>query len=173
MDEAKDSSDQKEPKISPYNLKQRIYVGGDLSLSFGNQIYLYIAPMAGYDIWGGISAGVSTMYQLYRINGVSQSYHSYGGGIFTRWRPPPLDFLIFQTEINLYNTDDLTSLYQGDRVTVPAVMGGLGYAGGFGKAYYSIMLMYDFVNDVNMPLPRMFGPSFPLYLRYGMVFYLG
>ncbi|MCB9224707.1 MAG: hypothetical protein R2780_07175 [Crocinitomicaceae bacterium] len=173
MDEAKDTSDQKDSKVNPYEIKKRIYVGGDLQLSFGNATYLYLAPMAGYEIWGGISGGVSTMYQLLKFSGTSQSYHSYGGGIFFRWRPPPLQFLLLQTEFNVYNTDDLTSPYLGDRVNVPAVMSGLGYAGGFGKAYYQIMLMWDFVDDINNPLPRLFGSNIPLYLRYGMVFYLG
>lgn len=174
MDEAKDTSDQKEPKVSPMAIKERIYVGGDLSLSFGNALYLYIAPMAGYDIWGGISGGVSAMYQLFRNNFTNQSYHSYGGGVFFRWRPPPVDFIMLQTEFNLYNTDDLagTTPALGDRVTVPCVMGGVGYAGGFGKSYYSIVLSWDFVDDLNNPLPRLFG-NVPIYLRYGMVFYLG
>jgi hypothetical protein len=175
MDEASDTTDT-EQKINPSKIKEKIYVGGDLSLSFGNQLYLYIAPLAGYEIWGGLSAGLQTMYQLQRIsytNGSSVSSHAFGGGIFARWRPPVFPYVIFQTELDVYNTEDFTTLYSGDRTNVPAFMLGAGYAGGFDKAYFSIMLMYDFVNDVNNPLPRFFGSNFPLYLRYGMVFYLG
>ncbi|MBD3636724.1 MAG: hypothetical protein HUJ25_05225 [Crocinitomicaceae bacterium] len=174
MDEASDTTE-KEQKVDTYELKKHIYVGGDLSLSFGAQTYLYIAPLAGYEIWQGISAGVSTMYQLYRVNftnGSSLSSHSFGGGIFARWRPPVFPYILLQTEFDVYNAEDFTTLYSGDRANVPAFMSGLGYAGGMGKAYYQILLMYDFVNDVNNPLPKLFG-NIPLYLRYGMVFYLG
>jgi hypothetical protein len=175
MEEAKDTSDQKEPKVTPMALRERIYVGGDLSLSFGNSLYLYLAPMAGYEIWGGISGGVSTMYQLFRITGGSQSFHTYGGGVFFRWRPPPVEFILLQTEFNVYNTDDLftSSPTFNERVNVPAFMGSIGYAGGFGKAYYHLLLSWDFIDNDNMPLPPVFGSNIPLYLRYGMVFYLG
>ena len=173
MNKAKDTTDQKGSNLNTYELKQHIYVGADVNFLFGQNLYLYLAPMAGYELWKGVSAGVSTMYQLYRVGG-SQSYHTYGGGIFARWRPPALQFILLQTEFDVYNTNDFTSAYYGDRVNVPAFMGGLGYAGGFGKSYYQIMLKYDFINNVNNPLPPLFGKkSIPLYLSYGIVFYLG
>lgn len=174
MDDAKDTSDTKEP-INTMELRERIYVGGDFSFSFGNQLYLMVAPMAGFDIYKGLSAGVSTMYQLRRFtfnNGSSVSYNAFGGGVFTRFRPPVLPMLLLQTQLDFYNTEDLQSPFVDARKTIPAWYGGIGYAGGFGKAYYQIMLMYDFVDDPSMPLPKFFG-NIPLYIRYGMVFYLG
>ena len=175
MDDNKDTTEN-EPKIDKYALKQRIYVGADLSLSFGNSVYLYLGPMAGYDIWGGISAGVKTMYQYRRLtfaNGSTLSESSFGGGIFARWRPESFPYVLLQTEFDLWNTEDLSTLQSGDRATVPAFSLGAGYAGGVGRAYYSIMMFYDFLNNPNNPMPRFFGDSVPLYIRYGMVFYLG
>ena len=158
-----------------YKMKKNIYVGGELSLSFGNELYLYLGPLAGYDIWKGLSAGVQTMYQLRRTTfstGTNYSSHAFGGGIFARWRPEVFPYVLVQSEFTLYNVEDLTTLQNGDRTTIPAFMSGVGYAGGFGRAYYHILLMYDFIDDPSMPLPRFFG-NFPLYIRYGMVFYLG
>lgn len=175
MNEAKDTT-VKESKIDRYALKQKIYVGADLSLSFGNSVYLYLGPLAGYDIWGGISAGVKTMYQYRRLtfaNGSSISESSFGGGIFARWRPETFPYVLLQTEFDLWNTEDLNTLQAGDRTTVPAFSAGLGYAGGIGRAYYSLMLFYDFLNNPNNPMPRFFGDAVPIYIRYGMVFYLG
>jgi len=174
MDEAKDTTDQDEP-VDTYELKKKIYVGADLAVSFGAATYLYIAPMAGYDLWKGISAGVSTMYQLQRIsftNGGSQSSHAFGGGIFTRYRPPSFEMLLLQTEFNVYNAEDFSTSFTGDRTGVPAFMAGIGYAGDLGRGYYQIMLTYDFINDDNNPLLQLI-PNIPLYLRYGAVFYLG
>lgn len=175
MDEASDTSDQKEDKIDRVKLKEHIYVGGELSLSFGNPIYIYLGPMAGYEFYKGASAGVQTMYQLQRFNlanNSSISSHAFGGGIFARYRPPIFPYVLAQLEFDLFNTEDFTTLQNGDRTTVPAFMGGIGYAGGFDKAYFHILLMYDFVNNPNMPLPRFFSNT-PIYIKYGMVFYLG
>ena len=175
MDEASDTTDQKEQKIDAYELKKHIYVGGELSLSFGNQLYLYLGPLAGYEIWKGISAGVQLEYQLNRFtltNGSTISSHAYGGGIFARWRPPVFTYALLQTEFKVYNVEDFNTVYNADRTTVPAFMGGVGYAGGFDRFYYHVLLMYDFIGDDLMPLPRFFG-GLPLYIRYGMVFYLG
>lgn len=172
-DVEKDTTDNP-PKVSPFELKQNIYVGGEVSARFGTVTYLYLAPFAGYDIYQGLSAGVSSMYQLFRAkytNGAIVSSHSYGGGLFLRYRPKPLEFLLFQTELNLYNTEDFGSTISSDRVNVPAFMSGVGYAGSMGdRAYYQLMLMYDFIDDYNMPLVPVF--SIPIYLRYGFVFYL-
>lgn len=175
MESATDTT-QKEPKITARELKEHTYVGGDLSLRFGNLLYLYIAPIVGYDIYKGISVGLSPMYQLYRINqgnGGSVSYHSYGMGIFTRYRPEGFPPLLLQTEFAVYNTDDFSTLYPADRVNVPAFYGGLGYAGSLGsKSYYQLMLKYDFVNNPSNPLPKLFF-NLPVYLSYGIVIYLG
>ena len=175
MQEASDTSNQKTSKIDTYKLKQHIYVGGELSLAFGNQSYLYLGPLAGYEFYKGLSAGVQGVYQLYRYNlgnGSHISSSAYGGGVFMRWRPQKFPYVLLQSEFKVYNTEDYTTVYDGDRVNVPAFMSGIGYAGGFGRTYYHVLLMYDFINDPNMPLPKFFG-NFPIYIRYGMVFYLG
>ncbi|MEX1003052.1 MAG: hypothetical protein WDZ35_13120 [Crocinitomicaceae bacterium] len=176
LEDAKEKEEKDEDeKLNFFELKKRIYVGADLSLRFGNSTYLYIGPMVGYDIWKGVSAGVTSMYQFSRFSftgGSAISYHSYGAGLFARYRPLRLPNLLLQAEFDVYNTDDFTTAYGGDRTFVPAVMPGLGYAGGTDRFYYQLMLFYDLVNDPNNPLPRLFS-DFPLYIRYGIVFYLG
>lgn len=175
METASDSSDLKDPKINATELKKRIYVGGDISASFGNALYFYTSPIAGYELYKGISVGITGMYQLFRQtfnNGSSLSSHAYGGGLFVRYRPEPLQWLLLQTEFDIYNAEDFTTPYAGDRVNLPAFYGGIGYAGGFGRSYSQIMLMYDFANNINNPLPKLVT-NFPLYIRIGIVFYLG
>lgn len=166
-----DSTDE-ESSISWYDIKQKTYVGGDFSLRFGAQTYLYLAPMIGYDIKYDISAGFNTMYQLFRVKystGAIVSDHAFGAGVFVRYRP--LRFLLAQAEFDVFNVTDITVLF-GDRVNIPAFQFGLGYAGELGeRAYYNLMLMYDFIQDPNMPLPQIF-PGIPLYLKYGFVWYL-
>lgn len=174
MDDANDTTT-KEKKIDPFELKKHIYVGGDVSFTFGNPLYLYLGPLAGYEIYKGASAGINTMYQVQRFslaNNSSISSHAFGGGPFVRYRPEFFEYIFVQTEFWLYNIEDFSTAYTKDRTSVPAWNFGLGYAGGFGNAYYQISLMFDVINDVNNPLPKLI-PGIPLYLRYGMVFYLG
>lgn len=175
VNDVKSDSTKKESNISLYDIRERTFVGGDFSLRFGTQTYVYLAPMVGYDVLpkANLSAGLTSMYQLFRVkynNGAVVQDHSFGGGVFVRYRP--FDFLLAQMELDLYNTTDYTVLF-GDRVNVPAFFLGAGYAANLGdRAYYNIMLMYDFVRDPNMPLPQIIS-GIPVYLRYGFVWYLG
>jgi hypothetical protein len=134
---------------------------------------VFASPIAGYDIVKEkFSAGLSTMYQFYGEKYLNQYYtwHSYGGGVFLRYRPwKPL---LIQTEFDLYNTNDFAG-GTFERVNVPIFMLGAGYAQSLGeKAYLQYMLFYDFVGDPNNPLPPIFL-SLPIYMKYGFVFYLG
>jgi hypothetical protein len=161
--------------FSWYDFRERTYVGADFSLVFGNQTYIYLAPMIGYDILPeyGLSAGVSTMYQLFRTkyqNGAVVSEHAYGGGIFVRYRPLP--FLLAQAEFDVYNVEDFAAI-PSERMNVPAFLLGGGYAGAMGEnAYYNILLMFDLIHHPNMPLFPILS-TYPIYLKYGFVFYLG
>ncbi|MDA7803705.1 hypothetical protein N8987_03945 [Crocinitomix sp.] len=172
IEDAKKEEDKEAKKhVNFFELKQRIYVGGELALSLGTGgTYLYAAPLIGFDITEKFSAGLSGMYQLQRLrlnNGSVFNYNSFGGGVFTRLRP--IEPLLMQVEYNLFNT----SIYDTgpERVNVPAFMAGLGYAGAMGpQAYYQIMLMYDLIADPNMPLPGFIIP--PLHLKFGFIWHL-
>lgn len=173
IEDVKNDSTKKERNTSLFDLRKKIYVGADLSLRFGTQTYLYLGPIIGYDFTKTFSGGISTMYQLYRLkysNGTIVSDHAYGFGTFLRYKP--FEFLAVHAEFDLFNSTDYT-VALGGRVNVPAFLLGAGYCGSLGdRAYYSAMLYYDFIGDVNMPLPSIF-PPFPIYLKYGFVFYLG
>jgi len=163
----------KTSRINWFEIKKHTYVGGDLEMRFGNLTYIYAAPVLGYDVYKNLSAGVTGIYQLYRLNmgGSILTEHTVGGGLFARWRP--LDFLIVQTEFDLLNTVNYDLSIPDKRVNVPVFMLGGGYCGSMGnRAYYNVMLMYDFINDDNMPVPKFVNPI-PLYLRYGFAWYLG
>jgi len=174
VDAVKNDSISKEPKVNLFKLKEKIFVGTDLSLSFGNLTYIYIAPLIGYDITKKFSSGFSSMYQLLRLkypNGTVAAEHSYGGGIFLRYRP--FQQLILHTELDLFNTVDYSVAF--GRINAPAFMMGAGYAGSLGeRAYYSFLLMYDFIHDPNMPIPAFVNiAGVPFYFRYGFVWHLG
>jgi hypothetical protein len=171
IDEAKKEEEKKEDKISTFELKKRIYVGGEFGFSFGvGSTYLHLAPLIGYDITKRFSAGLSSMYQFWRVRTPYDTYNfsTVGAGIFTRYRP--IDWLITQVEFDLYNTVDFAGQTY-ERTNVPAFMAGLGFARSMGEgAYGHVILMYDFINDPNMPLPPILIT--PLHLKMGFVWHL-
>ena len=173
-DVEQDSSSTKEPKINPFKLKEKIYVGSGLNLLFGNRTLLYVSPMVGYDITPKFSTGVLTMYQYYRQNfgGGNYAYlHSIGGGVFTRYRP--IEQLILETSINTYLTT-----YNGvstDKVKANSWMVGLGYANSLGgKSYYQVLLSYDLFKNQDVPEPLLFPfiNGGRIYYKFGLIFYL-
>lgn len=161
-----------EPKVDLYELKKKIFVGGDLSMRFGNLTYIYAAPLVGFEFYKNLSVGLTGIYQYVRINnfGSIVTEGTFGGGAFIRYRP--IEFLLFQTEFDILNSVNYTSA-PGKRINFPAFMFGGGYAGSLGdRAYYNVMLMYDFINNPNMTLWPVVTFA-PIYLRYGFVWYLG
>ena len=175
MDEVKKDTTTKEPNVNLFELKKKIYIGSDFSLSIGTQTYIYLAPMIGYDFTKRFSGGFSMMYQLLRVKyntGAVVAENSFGIGTFLRYRPIPQ--IILHTEMDIFNTRDY-SVALGGRVNVPAFMLGAGYAGNMGdRAYYSLLLMYDFIGNYNMPILPFFSfKGAPFYFRYGFVWHLG
>jgi len=161
----------KSPKVNPYKLKDKIYVGSGLNLLLGTTTFIYVSPQIGYDITPKFSSGISTLYEFYRIqytNTTSAYSNSFGVGYFVRYRP--IQQLILETSINHY-WSNFNSTY---KVQSNSLMLGVGYARPLGnKSYYNIMIQYDFLRDMNVPEPAIISAAtWRLYYKFGMVFYL-
>jgi hypothetical protein len=171
IDEAKKVDEKKDDEMNLYELKKKIYVGGDFAFSMrAGTTYLNISPLIGYDLTKRFSAGISGMYQFWRVRyfNATFDFNTVGAGIFARYRP--IDCFITQVEFDLYNSVDLESP-EFERTNVPAFMAGLGLARALGEgAYGQIILLYDFIDNPNMPLPPVIIP--PLHLRMGFVWHL-
>ncbi|WP_027420631.1 hypothetical protein [Crocinitomix catalasitica] len=167
IDKISKDSTEKESRLNPFKIKEKIFVGGEAGLSFGSYgSYVFLAPIVGYDITEKFSTGISAMYQFNSY--ANYRYHTYGGGIFTRFMPIPQ--LIIQAEIDLYNGEDYSTFVR-DRTNTPALLGGIGYANYFtNDTYAQILVMYDFIGDPNMPLPFFLVPR--LYLKFGLIWHL-
>jgi len=62
----------------------RVYVGGNFSLQFGNITAIDISPLAGYMFDQNWSAGLGISYQYLRYNDFDVSTNLYGGRAFVR-----------------------------------------------------------------------------------------
>jgi len=149
---------------NPYKgvaFKDRITIGGDLGLSFGNQLtYIRVAPVFGYIVNPKLTIGAGPSFQYWEDRRPIPSLETtiYGGSTFGRYFV--LEQIFLQAEFEVLNLDEInfspTSDFSGrDRVTIPVFFVGGGYsqrtAGGSG---FFISLMYDLIGDLNSPYPN-------------------
>ncbi|HIP35880.1 MAG TPA: hypothetical protein EYG85_03405, partial [Crocinitomix sp.] len=161
----------KSPKINPFEIRDKIYVGSGLNLMFGNTTFLYVSPQVGYDIFPKISAGFNTLYQFlyYKYsNTAALRVNTFGLGMFMRYRP--FKQLILETSINHY-WSDYNKIYKEQ---ANSWMLGLGYARPIGnRSYTQFMIQYDLLKDWNVPEPYIIETlNWRLYYKFGFIFYL-
>lgn len=148
---------------NPYKglpFKDRVFVGGNLGLSFGNQLtYIRIAPMLGYYINPRLSVGAGPSFQYWEDRRYSPSLEStiYGGSTFGRFFL--LDEIFLQAEFELLNLEEINfnplSDFNRGRVTIPVLFVGGGYSQKFaGGSGIFIAVMYDIIGDLNSPYPN-------------------
>ena len=138
--------------------KERLFLGGDLGLSFGTITYIRIAPLLGYNISHKFAVGAGPSYQYYKDNrfpGLESSI--YGGSVFGRFFV--IENLFVQTEFEVLNLEELyydpLTDFSPDRVTIPVWFVGAGYSqrSSSGSGLF-IGIFYDVIGDINSPYPN-------------------
>ncbi len=128
--------------------KDRLFIGGNLGLQFGNQTYVDVSPLLGYRVTDKFSAGVGVTYIYYRIKDGAYRYSSniYGGRLFSRYYIIENLFAQFEPELlNMEVFDPINYRYYRKNVFSPFIGGG--YIQKFSEysgAY--IMILYN-IND--------------------------
>ena len=67
------------------SIKERIFYGGNLGLSFGTQTFISVNPLIGYRITDRISAGLGVNYMYLASNNHNYSYSFYGANVFASY----------------------------------------------------------------------------------------
>jgi len=149
---------------NPYKglpFKERITIGGDLGLSFGNQLtYIRIAPVLGYIVSPKLTVGAGPSFQYWEDKRFIPALETtiYGGSTFGRFFV--IEQLFLQAEFEVLNLEEINFSPGGDfsnrnRVTIPVFFVGGGFsqrtAGGSG---FFVSLMYDIIGDLNSPYPN-------------------
>ena len=174
------TSEESDERINPLNklsFQDRLYTGGNIAFNIANisgvPIYFFeTAPFVGYKVTPQFSLGVGVKYIYIGSKQANFTYSVYGGNIFSRYKFN--ESLYAHTEFELlraYNLDP-NSTSQGDRANVPMFFAGAGYNYSIGGAVnLQIMLLYDFINNINSPYQGNFmfgalGP--PIIYRIGI-----
>jgi hypothetical protein len=136
----------------PWELKDRIFYGGNFSLQLGNVTFIDVSPYVGYRLTPQFQAGVGATYQYlsYRNFGGGLRLNSsvYGGRGFLRYFVlPPRFFLHTEYEqLNLYRINQLTG--EGNRQWIPAYFVGGGYSQLIGnRSAFNITILYNLIWD--------------------------
>lgn len=134
-------------------LRDRIWFGGGIGLSFGTVTAVQVDPMVGYkvDTAGRFSTGLGASYWYFRDNRFSPSidFNAYGYRLFTRYRFieqafAHAEFLHMNVEGARFNPLN----EPGSRIWVPHLLVGGGYVqsmGGRGNIY--LQVLFDVLQD--------------------------
>lgn len=151
---------QEKENSNPYAdlpFKDRLFIGGDLGLSFGTITYIRIAPILGFNVSPKFSVGAGPSYQYYKDNrylGLESSI--YGGSVFGRYFV--IENIFLQTEFEVLNLEELyynpATDHIPQRVTIPVWFVGAGFSQRTpnGSGFF-IGIFYDLVGDINSPYP--------------------
>lgn len=124
-------------------LKDRIFFGGNLGLTFGDVTLIDISPLVGYKITPSLIAGVGFTYQYYEDKRYTPAYQSnvYGTRLFGRYYTPIHIFFHTEYEWLTYKGYDL---HNPPMITENNFYVGGGYSQQIGgRAGVEILILYN------------------------------
>lgn len=145
--------------------KEKLFVGGNFGLSFGNYTLINISPQLGYRFTDFFAAGIGINAQYVSVRGFDSwgEYKSVSGvtglNIFGRVYPVPQFMLQLQPEANYIFGKDIyyepTRVeYKNDAMIVPSLLAGGGAVLPAGRGAMILSVFYDVVQHRNSPYGR-------------------
>ncbi|HEU4929208.1 MAG TPA: hypothetical protein VFU38_05210 [Candidatus Krumholzibacteria bacterium] len=139
------------PTSSPRRqLRDRVYFGGSVTLSFGDVTRIGVYPMIAYKFTPKLSVGTELGYEYLKYDDIDQSANNYGGSVFSRYRIIPQ--LYAHAEYQMVNYEIFTSPTTSDREWIPYLLFGGGLASRIGPNTWGyIEVLFDVLNDDHSP----------------------
>lgn len=144
-------SDENQEKDS-LSLSDRVYFGGDISLSFGSSFYFSTAPEVGYKFFPRLHGGIAGYYMYNASALYDYSVSVFGGRVYAR--PFLFRKLFLQVEYEMLNTPrwDNTYGFTDHRIWVPGFLGGIGYMEkSSGRLGFYVSIHYNFIITDDTP----------------------
>lgn len=141
----------------------KLFIGGNMGLSFGNITYINLSPLIGYRFSPLLAGGVQINGQYESIRYKNQNGDLYqkdkyglaGIGVFGRVYPIPQIFIHVQPEMNFIFGK--SKFYDGSpdqrfQEHIPAFLAGLGYSQNTGgNSAFNLMILYDVLQREDSP----------------------
>lgn len=139
-----------EPASSKPPLRERVYYGGSIIVTFGDVTRIGIYPMIAYKFTPKLSLGAEVGYEWLDYDDFDQTANNYGGSVFARYRIVPR--LYAHVEYQMVNYEIFTSATTSERDWVPYLLVGGGYSQPMGRNAWSyVEVLFDVLNDSNSP----------------------
>ncbi len=155
--------------------KEKLFTGGSIALSFGNNSFLVGAsPVLGYNLTNWADAGVLVNYNYTRYRDVMQfndklKMSQYGAGAFVKLYPLKFLFAQAQFENNFIRAKYVEPgglITDKSSVNVNSFLIGGGYSGGripgAGNAFYYLSVLFDVSGNINSPYTDAYGRKTPV-----------
>lgn len=153
-------SQNKETKFSDLPLKERIFLGGNLGLQFGNTTtYVEVSPLIGLWLSPSIVVGTGPVYRYYRFkfNNFTFEDNQYGGRVFGRYYFLTNFFAHAEYELlNLSDTRDTKDFPDYPRTNLSSVLLGGGFVQpiGDGRSAFFITVLINLNETELTPYPN-------------------
>ncbi len=123
-------------------LKERIYLGGNLGLQFGNlYTFIEVSPLVGLWVKPRILAGGGPVYRYFRRSDLNLEDNQYGARLFGRYHF--VDNLFAHAEYELLNLTDYRFPPDNPRTNINSVLVGGGYVQNLGRSALFIMALVN------------------------------
>ena len=144
--------EQAPPAKQKSSVKDKLYFGGYVNLSFGSYTVIGIEPMVGYKIVPRLSVGGKIRYDYIQDKRYDETYtaSNYGASVFTRLRV--VRGLYAHAEYAGYNYKNYNEFGESDREWVPFLFVGAGYNLRVGKrASVFAQVLFDVLKSDKSP----------------------
>ena len=140
------------PQKAKKPLKDKIYFGGGVGVSFGSYTRLAVYPMIGYKFTPKLSGGIEVGYEYVSNNNTSPKYETsnYGFSLLARYRLLPPVFI--HAEYAMYNYEFYLSDNNTEREWVPFLFLGAGFVKNIGgRSSVYAMVKFDLLQNDKSP----------------------
>ena len=151
-------------------LKNKMYLGGTLGLSFGTTTSILIEPMVGFKLNPKLSTGIGVGYRYGRNNNANYEYHNYLARIFARYIIIPKIYAHVEYMVESYDSIflfDTQGLDNDSRTTVPFLFVGGGFRYPGPKGSFIIQVLFNVLQD--NPNSSQVYPSGQPYISIGYI----
>ncbi|HOY42596.1 MAG TPA: hypothetical protein PLX60_12055 [Chitinophagales bacterium] len=172
------SKEQKEDALTELEKKKeklnRLRLGGNFGLQFGNYTYVNVSPTAGYMVVKDrleLGGGPILIYQRFRFSNISAiSFFVYGADVYARGFL--YKGLFLESRYDLVNKPSYYNLDR--RLWVNHLLLGAGYAAPIGKiGVFNISLLYNVLDNDESIYQGTFSDKVPLIINMGFGFGIG
>jgi len=144
------SAQENEEQKTPF--RDKLFMGGNLGLTFGNYTNVIISPVIGAKLNEKVYAGLGIEYQYTKDKRYDPSltYNQFGGRVFAQYNIVPKIYA--HGEFAGYSMERYSTISKKERSFVPFIYFGGGYRQMISeRAFFSVQVLFDVLQNTHSP----------------------